>query len=92
MITYDEYIILSDKCPKYKGDFVAYTYFKEAMELAQNISLKRIDTYLYEGKHYTLPFKLKELEGALSSINEGKITKDTTKLILLAKQVGIRRI
>ena len=92
MITYDEYIVLSDKCPRYRGDFSAYTNFKEVMELANSISLKRVDTYLYEGNHYTLPIKLKELDAALDSIQNGKITKDTTKLIELAKQVGIRII
>tara|TARA_R100000005_G_C4946865_1_gene169020 strand:+ start:539 stop:817 length:279 start_codon:yes stop_codon:yes gene_type:complete len=92
MITYEEYIVLSDKCPTYRGDFSSYCYFKEVMELANTISLKRIDTYLYEGNHYTLPIKLTELDSALDSIKSGEVNKDTIKLKEIAKQVGIRRI
>ena len=63
MIEYSEYLVLSERDSKnFKGDYRSFCNFKEVLELAENISRKQIDTYLYMDEHYKLPITLVELK------------------------------
>ena len=93
MIEYSDYLILSDKTRNhFKGDYTSYCNFKKVLELADNISRKQIDTYLYNGEHYKLPIKITELNHILESIQTGKVNSHFDKVKKLSHQLGIRKI
>ena len=93
MMEYSEYLILSMKDAKhFKGDYRSYCNFKEVLELAENISRKRIDTYLYMDEHYQLPITIVDLDKALDDVRSKKFGSKTKLLRKIALQIGITRI
>ena len=69
-MNYDKYIILASNSKVLSGDYTGFVNFREVVEVAENISTKQIDTYLYNGEHYTLPIKLSELAHILNAIDK----------------------
>jgi hypothetical protein len=93
MIEYSDYLILSDKTQNhFKGDYKSYCNFKKVLELADTISRKRIDTYLYENNHYKLSCTLAELNKALDDVLNHKYSNNAKVLKRLAMQIGLNRI
>jgi hypothetical protein len=93
MIEYSEYLVLSERDAKnFKGDYRSFCNFKEVLELAENISRKQIDTYLYMDEHYKLPITLVELNKAIDSVKTKKFGSNTKLLRKIALQIGIRKI
>ena len=93
MIEYSDYLILSDKTKNYfSGDYTSYCNFKKVLELADTISRKQIDTYLYENNHYKLSFTLTELNKALDDVMSRRYSGQVKILKKLAVQIGINKI
>tara|TARA_B100001778_G_scaffold312910_1_gene296973 strand:- start:1160 stop:1441 length:282 start_codon:yes stop_codon:yes gene_type:complete len=93
MIEYSDYLILSDKTNNhFKGDYTSYCNFKKVLELADNISRKQIDTYLYENNHYKLNITLTELNKALDEVLTKKYGGKSKLLRKLATQVGLNKV
>ena len=91
-MSYDKYIILASNSKVLSGDYTGFVNFREVVEVAEDISTKQIDTYLYNGEHYTLPIKLSELSHILNAIDTGKINNHFDKVKKLSQQMGIRKI
>jgi len=91
-IDYDKYVILASHSKVLSGDYTGFVNFKEVVEVAENISTKQIDTYLYNGEHYKLPIKITELNHILESIQTGKVNSHFDKVKKLSHQLGIRKI
>ena len=93
MIEYSDYLILSDKTKNYfSGDYTSYCNFKKVLELADNISRKQIDTYLYENNHYKLSITLSELNKALDDVLSRKYSGKAKLLKKLATQIGLTKV
>ena len=89
---YDKYIVLASYSKVLSGDYTGFVNFREVVELAENISTKQIDTYLYNGEHFTLPIKLTELMHILNAIDTGKMNNHFDNVKKLSTQMGIRKI
>ncbi len=92
MIDYAKYLILSSRSKVLAGSYDSFLRFREVEKICENVSSKRIDTYLYNGEHYTLPIKLSELSHILNAIDTGKINNHFDKVKKLSQQMGIRKI
>lgn len=91
-VTYDRYLILASYSTKISGDYSGYVGFRELVDVLENIAVKQINTYLYNGNHYTSELTINEVNVILDCVKDGKYNSGFDKLRKISNQIGIRRI
>ena len=91
-VEYDTYLILASHSKKLSGDYSGYVYFRDLVEVLENIAVKQISTYLYNGNHYTSDLTMKQINLILDCVKDGKYQNGFDNVKIIANQNGLRRI
>ena len=91
-VEYDTYLILASYSNKLSGDYSGYVNFREVVEVLENIAVKQINTYLYNGEHYTSELSTKEINVILDCVRDSKWNSGFDKVKYISNQIGLRRI
>jgi hypothetical protein len=91
-VEYDTYLILASYSKKLSGDYSGYVSFREVVEVLENIAVKQISTYLYNGEHYTSELTIKEINVILECVRDRAWNSGFEKIKYISNQIGLRRI
>ena len=88
---YARYIVLSDNSSMdLKGNYQTFLNFKKVMEIVKNIASSDKSSYLYEGDIYSRKITSTDAKKILNNVSQCKWTDSTSKIFLVASQMGLR--
>ena len=88
---YGKYLVLADNSKsKLKSDFGSYLKFKKVLEVISNIAYTDKSSYLYSGNIYTRKITSVDAKKILDNVLQCKWTDATSKVFLVASQIGLR--
>ena len=88
---YGKYLVLADNSrSKLKSDFGSYLKFKKILEIINNIAYSDKSSYLHEGNIYTRKITSVDAKKILDNVLQCKWTDTTSKILLVASQIGFR--
>ena len=92
MIDYSKYLILASNSKVLAGSYDSFLKFREVEKNCENVSSKRIDTYLYRDNFYKTSLKQREVDLILECCKDGVYRTGLDKANKIATQVGLKRI
>ena len=88
---YAKFLVLSDNSNyKLNSSFTSYLNFKKVKEVINNIAFSDKSTYSFEGNIYKRKVTTTEARSILNNIDICKWSGTTSKMLLVANQLGLR--